>query len=76
MILDYKISTKAWVYLIPLVQSSINHTAVPSLCNKAPTELLTGLPCPPPLSEFYDASQKELIKVPMTTEAIATHYIA
>ncbi|POM62524.1 hypothetical protein PHPALM_28314 [Phytophthora palmivora] len=49
MILEYKISTKDRVYLTPLVQSSLNHTAVPSLGNKAPTELFTGLPCPSPL---------------------------
>ncbi|OWZ10624.1 hypothetical protein PHMEG_00016493 [Phytophthora megakarya] len=42
MILDYKISTEDWVYLTPLVQSSLNHTAVPSLGNRAPTELFTG----------------------------------
>ncbi|OWZ09958.1 hypothetical protein PHMEG_00017261 [Phytophthora megakarya] len=52
MILDYKISTKDWVYLVPLVQSSINHTAVPSLGNTAPIELFTGLPCPTPLADL------------------------
>jgi hypothetical protein len=53
MILEYKIAYADWVYLVPMVQSSLNHTPVPSLGNKAPIELLTGLPCPTPLREFY-----------------------
>jgi len=64
MILDYKVSHKDWVYLVPMVQSSLNHTAVPSLGNKAPVELFTGLECPSPLREFYNASKKELVKLP------------
>ncbi|POM77826.1 Hypothetical protein PHPALM_4727 [Phytophthora palmivora] len=44
--LEYKVSVHDWPYLLPLVQSSINHSPVPSLANRAPIELFTGLPCP------------------------------
>ncbi|GMF35971.1 unnamed protein product [Phytophthora fragariaefolia] len=49
----YKSSYKYWVYLVPIVQSNLNHIPVPSLGNRAPIELLTGLQCPTPLKEFY-----------------------
>ncbi|KAE9053753.1 hypothetical protein PF007_g32856, partial [Phytophthora fragariae] len=39
-------------------------TAVPSLGNKAPVELFTGLPCPTPLREFYLPDAGELKEVP------------
>ncbi|KAE8995579.1 hypothetical protein PR001_g20089 [Phytophthora rubi] len=45
MILEYKINHTDWPYLMPMVQASLNHTAVPSLDNKAPVKLFTGLPC-------------------------------
>ncbi|ETL83427.1 hypothetical protein L917_16625 [Phytophthora nicotianae] len=64
MILEYKIHHSDWVYLVPMVQSSINHTAVPKLGNRAPVELFTGLPCPTPLSEFYLPSAGDLREVP------------
>ncbi|KAG2786225.1 hypothetical protein PC129_g20613 [Phytophthora cactorum] len=46
VILEYKINRRDWLYLMPSVQASINHTAVRSLANRAPVELFTGLPCP------------------------------
>ncbi|KAE8901206.1 hypothetical protein PF005_g14331 [Phytophthora fragariae] len=52
-ILEYKINQTDWPYLMLMLQTSLNHTAVPSLGNKAPVELFTGLPCPTPLREFY-----------------------
>ncbi|POM64929.1 Hypothetical protein PHPALM_19472, partial [Phytophthora palmivora] len=64
MILEYKIAHRDWVYLVPMVQSSLNHTAVPSLGNRAPVELFTGLPCPTPLREFYLPSTGEFNEVP------------
>lgn len=65
MILEYKISHKDWVYLVPMIQSSLNHTAVPSLGNRAPVELFTGLPCPTPLKEFYLPDSDELQTIPV-----------
>ncbi|KAE9075405.1 hypothetical protein PF006_g28335 [Phytophthora fragariae] len=64
MILEYKINHTDWPYLMPMVQASLNHTAVPSLVNKAPVELFTGLPCPTPLREFYLPDAGELKEVP------------
>ncbi|OWZ04013.1 LOW QUALITY PROTEIN: hypothetical protein PHMEG_00024161 [Phytophthora megakarya] len=64
MILEYKIAHQDWIYLIPMVQSSLNHTAVPSLGNKAPVELFTGLPCPTPLKDFYLPGTGEFKELP------------
>ncbi|KAJ8571265.1 hypothetical protein ON010_g5571 [Phytophthora cinnamomi] len=61
---------------IPLLQSSINHTAVPSLDNRAPVELFTVLPCPSPLAECYRASAKKLVKFPGNSAAISKHLAA
>ncbi|KAE8897782.1 hypothetical protein PF005_g28191 [Phytophthora fragariae] len=64
MILEYKINHTEWSYLMPMVQASLNHTAVSSLGNKAPVELFTGLPSPTPLREFYMPNVGELQEVP------------
>ncbi|OWZ00608.1 hypothetical protein PHMEG_00028159 [Phytophthora megakarya] len=42
MILEYKLSYKDWMHLVPLIQANLNHTAVPSLGNHSPSELFTG----------------------------------
>ncbi|POM59098.1 LOW QUALITY PROTEIN: Hypothetical protein PHPALM_36170 [Phytophthora palmivora] len=42
--LEFKVSVHDRPYLLPLVQSSINHSPVASLANRAPIELFTGLP--------------------------------
>ncbi|KAE8960795.1 hypothetical protein PF011_g29976 [Phytophthora fragariae] len=60
MILEYKINHTDWPYLMPMVQASVNHTAEPSLGNKAPVGLFTGLPCLTPLREFYLPDAGEL----------------
>ncbi|POM62611.1 hypothetical protein PHPALM_28208 [Phytophthora palmivora] len=64
----YKSHYKDWVYLVPMVQSSLNHTAVPSLGNKAPVELFTGLPCPTPFREFYLPEAQALCEVPVSAD--------
>ncbi|GMF39813.1 unnamed protein product [Phytophthora fragariaefolia] len=64
MILTYKISHKDWVYLVPMIQANLNHTPVPSLGNKAPVELFTGLRCPTPLRGFYRPDKGGLQEVP------------
>ncbi|KAG4062025.1 hypothetical protein PC123_g3134 [Phytophthora cactorum] len=64
MILEYKISYKDRVYLVSMVQSSLNNTVVSSLGSRAPVELFTGLECPTPLKEFYLPEKNELQTVP------------
>ncbi|GMF50219.1 unnamed protein product [Phytophthora fragariaefolia] len=68
MVLEYKIHHKDWVYLVPMVQSSRNHTAVPSLGHRAPVELFTGLQCPTPLREFYLPNDQDLREVPTSAD--------
>ncbi|KAG3215270.1 hypothetical protein PC129_g13856 [Phytophthora cactorum] len=64
MILEYKIHYHDWFDVVPMVRSSINHTAVPSLDNRAPVELFIVLPCPKPLREFYRSDTGELQEIP------------
>jgi hypothetical protein len=64
MILEYKLDTRDWVYLIPMVQSSLNHTKVPSLSNYAPSELFTGQPCPSPLRTICTSDALPVPKLP------------
>eukprot|EP00644_Phytophthora_capsici_P007387 jgi/Phyca11/112243/e_gw1.21.358.1 len=47
-----------WVYLVPIIQANLNHTAVPSLANRAPVELFTGLECPTPLRELLNKKKE------------------
>ncbi|GMF58769.1 unnamed protein product [Phytophthora fragariaefolia] len=51
-----------------MVQSSLNHTAVPSLGNRTPVELFTGLSCPTPLREFYLHNDQRLREVPASAD--------
>lgn len=68
MILTYKIGYKDWVYLVPVVQANLNHTALPSLGNRAPVELFTGLPRPTPLCEFYLPVKNKLQQIPQSEQ--------
>ncbi|OWZ13276.1 hypothetical protein PHMEG_00013425 [Phytophthora megakarya] len=68
MTLEYRISHKDWVYLVPLVQSSLNHTVVPSLGSHSLLELFTGLENPTPLNEFYRSDERRLQTVPASAE--------
>lgn len=53
MLTEYKLDLREWTCLVPLVQSNLNHTAVPSLSNYSPVELFTGLEAESPLSTIY-----------------------
>ncbi|OWZ03927.1 hypothetical protein PHMEG_00024262 [Phytophthora megakarya] len=44
LLMEYQLDTKEWPYLLPVVQANLNHTQLPSLGDKAPVELFTGLP--------------------------------
>ncbi|KAE8963590.1 hypothetical protein PR003_g29766 [Phytophthora rubi] len=68
MILAYKIGYKDWAYLVPMIQSNLNHSPVPSLGNRAPVELFTGLQCPTPLMEFYLPDGDGLQDVPASDQ--------
>ncbi|KAG3128725.1 hypothetical protein C6341_g24429 [Phytophthora cactorum] len=68
MIISYKVSQKDWVSLVPLVQTNLNHIAVPSLGNRSPLEIFTGLQNPTPLQKFYLPEAKNLQQVPKSGE--------
>ncbi|GMF31526.1 unnamed protein product [Phytophthora fragariaefolia] len=68
MLLTFKISYKDWVYLIPMIQANLNHTPVPSLGNRAPVELVTGLQCPTPLKEFRLPDKDGFQEVPASSQ--------
>ncbi|KAF1328445.1 hypothetical protein FI667_g6871, partial [Globisporangium splendens] len=58
LLLEYKLDTKEWFYLLPIVQSSLNHTQLPSLGNKSPVELFTGLPSASALDFVWKPTSK------------------
>lgn len=68
MNLEYKVRYKDWVFLVSMVQSNLNHAAVPSLGNRAPVELFPGLECPNLLREFYLPGRDGLQTIPDSDE--------
>lgn len=53
------------------MQANLNQTIVPSLGNRAPIELFTGLPCPSPLDTIFVPSlEKEGVVPVRDTEKI------
>ncbi|TYZ64407.1 hypothetical protein PybrP1_004049 [[Pythium] brassicae (nom. inval.)] len=48
MLLEAKLYVRNWDFVLPVVQTCINHSAVVSLDNRSPIEVFTGL-SPPPL---------------------------
>lgn len=59
MLMEFKLATHEWVYLLPLVQFNLNHTPVASLNNRAPSELFTLLPVPNPLAAIVVSRGKQ-----------------
>jgi len=53
MVLEWKVDHRDWLSLVPLVQASLNHTPVPSLANRSPLELFTGLSPPSPFGGVF-----------------------
>ncbi|OWZ15224.1 LOW QUALITY PROTEIN: hypothetical protein PHMEG_00011171 [Phytophthora megakarya] len=47
---EYKVDIHDWTYFVLIIQSSLNHTPVPTLGKRAPVELFYGLPLPSPLT--------------------------
>lgn len=52
ILMEFQLDTREWVYLLPMVQSNLNHTVVLSLNNRGPSELFTLLPVPNPLTSI------------------------
>lgn len=69
MILDYSITYKDWVHLIPLVQANLNHSPVQSLAGRAPVDVFTGLLCPSPVSSLFIPGY-----APMTEDISRPHF--
>ncbi|KAF0727840.1 hypothetical protein Ae201684P_004627 [Aphanomyces euteiches] len=49
MLREFRLAEHQWDYLLPIVQANLNQTPVPSLANKSPMELFTGLEPTTPL---------------------------
>lgn len=43
LLVEYKLATTQWPYLLPVVEANLNHTAVSPVANHAPIELFFGL---------------------------------
>ncbi|TYZ69491.1 hypothetical protein PybrP1_001835 [[Pythium] brassicae (nom. inval.)] len=72
LLLEFKLDTKEWPFLLPLVQFNLNHTQVASLGDKAPVELFTGLQCSSALDSVWRSSTpREPLYGDMSRDAIA-----
>ncbi|KAF1313127.1 hypothetical protein FI667_g17682, partial [Globisporangium splendens] len=52
LLLELKLDTKNWEFLLPVVQHNLNNSPVASLANKAPIKLFTGLEVSTPLESL------------------------
>ncbi|KAE8997634.1 hypothetical protein PF010_g21619 [Phytophthora fragariae] len=75
--LEFRVSLQDWPHLLPLVQSSINHSPVSSLANHAPIELFTGLPCPNTLdSVFFSGGKGRVVTLSRPQQSTEQHLAA
>ncbi|TYZ67944.1 hypothetical protein PybrP1_002807 [[Pythium] brassicae (nom. inval.)] len=64
-----KLDVRNWDVVLPVVQACVNHSAVPSLGNKCPMEIFTGLTPPPILRTVVVQRGKTTEAVDMRPEA-------
>ncbi|KAE8906314.1 hypothetical protein PF003_g10149 [Phytophthora fragariae] len=64
MLLESRLDTRNWVYLLPIIQANLNHTPVFSLGNCAPVELFTGLPATSALDIVAAPTERVLRDLP------------
>ncbi|GMF50109.1 unnamed protein product [Phytophthora fragariaefolia] len=57
LLMEYNLDTKEWPYPLPEVQANLNHTQLPSLGDRAPVELFTGLPASSTLDVIWNPHQ-------------------
>uniref|UniRef100_H3H9I0 Integrase catalytic domain-containing protein n=1 Tax=Phytophthora ramorum TaxID=164328 RepID=H3H9I0_PHYRM len=70
MLLESRLDTRNWVYLLPIIQANLNHTPVYSLGNCAPVELFTGLPAVSALDIVATPTERVLRNLPMEKAAL------
>ncbi|POM62567.1 hypothetical protein PHPALM_28273 [Phytophthora palmivora] len=70
MCLEAKVGIRDWVHFIPVLQSNLNHTPVPSLVNKAPVELFCVLPASSPLDFGFNSKDNTFIELGTSTREI------
>lgn len=70
MLLELKCNSRNWVFLLPVIQASLNHTPVASLGGCAPLELFTGLPATSELDTVVDTRGRTPTVIPIGLESI------
>jgi hypothetical protein len=70
MLLEYRLDTRNWVHLLPLIQANLNHAPVVSLGNCAPVELFTGLLAQSQLDTVMVAGERLPRELPSATDAL------
>ncbi|KAE8978399.1 hypothetical protein PR001_g24855 [Phytophthora rubi] len=70
MLLESRLDTRNWVYLLPIIQANLNHTPVFSLGNCAPVELFTGLPAASALDIVAAPTERVLRDLPMDKDEL------
>lgn len=70
MLLEYRLDTRNWMHLLPLIQGNLNHTPVISLGNCAPVELFTGLPAHSQLATIMIPGERVPRELPVSSGAL------
>ncbi|ETL25421.1 hypothetical protein L916_20724 [Phytophthora nicotianae] len=73
MLMELKLDTRNWVYLLPGIQANLNHSVVASLGGHAPIELFTGLPAPSLLDTMSVPNGDSYRLLPVDMTAAAPH---
>ncbi|ETI30155.1 hypothetical protein L914_12860 [Phytophthora nicotianae] len=69
----YALHTRNWFYLLPVIQTNFNYSAVGSLGGHAPIELFTGLPAPSLLDTVFVADGDAARPHTVNLESAASH---
>ncbi|POM67432.1 Hypothetical protein PHPALM_16573 [Phytophthora palmivora] len=67
LLLELRLDTRNWEYLLPIIQANLNQSPVASLGHKTPLVLFTGLPATTPLDTcFFPGHSSTLVKVDLS----------
>ena len=63
---EFQLKESEWPVVIPLIQSTLNHSVRPSLGNRAPVTVFAGLPADNPLRTVYPADSSKVQTIELT----------
>ena len=72
---EFQLPLWQWNYLIPFVQSTLNHSPTPRLSNHCPTEVFTGLRPKSTLDCVFNSSKDEFVATNLSVNAIQEYVV-